>query len=186
MNETHWLSLHFLLETWIITINIHKTPVECFEYRVAPRRRPHHYHDHFNAVFLMLIHYFCFTNATTPVSRPRPQSSCYKTANRAPSNTTSIFYRYSYAGKLVTCQQQFAQLQSRRHGGITPKQSSKPPKLKHETLHISRVFVNFSNDKPPQKRMAPLLKTFWRRFCLHILAIKGKLPKKIYGAIYAT
>jgi len=29
----------------------------------------------------MLMHYFCFTNATTPVSGPWPQqSSCYKTA----------------------------------------------------------------------------------------------------------
>ena len=46
----------------------------------------------------------------TPVSRPQPQSSCYKTANRAPRSTTTIFYRYPYAGKLVTCQQQFPQL----------------------------------------------------------------------------
>ena len=30
---------------------------------------------------------FCFTNATTLVIRPRPQSSCYKAANRAPRNT---------------------------------------------------------------------------------------------------
>jgi len=58
----------------------------------------------------MLMHYCCFTNATPPVCRPWPQSSCYKTANRAPRNTSTICYRYSYAGKLVTCQQQFAQL----------------------------------------------------------------------------
>jgi len=37
--------------------------------------------------------------------------------------------------------------QSRRHGGalvgLPLKQNSKPPKLKHETLHIRGVFVNF-------------------------------------------
>jgi len=32
---------------------------------VAPGRRPPRYHDHFNAVMPMLMHYFCFTNATT-------------------------------------------------------------------------------------------------------------------------
>ena len=78
---------------------------------VAPRRQPPRYHDHFNAVFpIPWCITFWFTNATTPVSRPRPQSSCYKTANRAPRKTTTIFYRYPYAGKLVNCQQQFAQL----------------------------------------------------------------------------
>ena len=95
---------HFLLETWN---HIDK----CFEYTVAPGRRPRPlYHDNFNTVLPMLMHYFCFTNATTPVSRPRPQSSCYKTAHRAPRNRTTTFYWYSYAGKLVTCQQQFAEL----------------------------------------------------------------------------
>jgi len=38
--------------------NVHKTPVECLKYTVAPRRRPTHYHDHFNAVFL--CHYLMF------------------------------------------------------------------------------------------------------------------------------
>jgi len=51
------------LET--ISINVHKTPVECFEYTMAPHRRPTRYHDHFNPVFPKLIHYFCFTNPTT-------------------------------------------------------------------------------------------------------------------------
>jgi len=37
-----------------------KTPVECCEYKVAPRRQPPRYHDHFNAVFRMLMHYLLF------------------------------------------------------------------------------------------------------------------------------
>ena len=48
-----------------------------------------------------------------------------------------------------------------------------PPKLKHETLQISWVYVNFQNVKPPAKTQSPptetqspLLKTFWRRFCI--------------------
>jgi len=111
MYETHWFQVSIFcwrLET--ISINVNKTRVECFEYTVASRRRSPSYHDQFNAVFPMLMHYFCFTNATTPVSRPRPHSSCYKTANRAPRNTTTIFYPHPHAGKLATCQQQFAQL----------------------------------------------------------------------------
>jgi len=52
-------SLHLLLcyrlET--ISINVHKIPVERFEYTVAPRRRPPRYDDHFNAAFPMLMYY---------------------------------------------------------------------------------------------------------------------------------
>ena len=90
MNEAHRFQVSIScsrLET--ISINVHKTPMECFEYTMAPRRRPSRYHDHFNAVLPMLMDYFCLTNATAPVSRPRPQSSSYKTANRAPRNTTT-------------------------------------------------------------------------------------------------
>jgi len=43
--------------------------------------------------------------------------------------------------------------------------------LKHETLSISVVFVNFSSVKPPAQMQSPsaetqspLLKTLWRRF----------------------
>jgi len=106
MNEAHRFQVSiscWRLET--ISINVHKTPVECFEYTVAPGRRPSYYHDPFNAVLPMLMHYVCFTNATTPVCRTGPHSSCYETANRAPRNTTTIFYRYPYARKLVNCQQ---------------------------------------------------------------------------------
>jgi len=43
--------------------------------------------------------------------------------------------------------------QSRRHGGAlvgsAPKRTSKPPKLKYETLLICGVFVDFKNVKPP-------------------------------------
>ena len=42
MNESHWFQ---------VSINVHKTPMECFEYTLAPRRRPPRYHGHFNAVF---------------------------------------------------------------------------------------------------------------------------------------
>ena len=82
--------------------------MECFEYTVTPRRRPPHYHNHFNAVFPMSLPYVSLTRP--PASRPWPQSSCYKTVNRILRNTTTIFYRYPFAGKLVTCQQQFALL----------------------------------------------------------------------------
>ena len=34
----------------------------------------------------------------------------WRWSNRTPRNTTTIFYRYPYVGKLVTCQQQFSQL----------------------------------------------------------------------------
>jgi len=34
-----------------ISINVNKTPVACFEYTLAPRRRAPRYHDHFDAVF---------------------------------------------------------------------------------------------------------------------------------------
>ena len=42
-----------------ISVNAHKTPVECFKY-MAPRRQPTRYHEHFNAVFPMLTHYLLF------------------------------------------------------------------------------------------------------------------------------
>jgi len=44
----------------IISTNVHKTPVACFEYTVAPGRRPPHCHDHFNAVFPIQMHYLLF------------------------------------------------------------------------------------------------------------------------------
>jgi len=52
-----------------------------------------------------------FASLKRPPRYPdRDQSSCCKTGNRTLRNTTTIFYRYPYAGKLVTCQQQFTQL----------------------------------------------------------------------------
>jgi len=80
---------------------------------MAPCGRPPRYHNPFNAVFPMLMHYLLFhsfTIAIIPVSRQRSQSSCYKTAIRTPHKHDHIFYRYPYAGKLVNCQQQFAKL----------------------------------------------------------------------------
>jgi len=97
MNENHWFQVSisgWRLET--ISINVDKTPVECFEYAVAPRRRPPRYHDRFNAVFPMLLPF---------VSPTRPQSSCYKTAHRTPRNTTTYSISiHPSAGKLATCQ----------------------------------------------------------------------------------
>ena len=60
-NKTHWF--HVSISWWrleTVSINVHKTPVECFEYTVAPRRWPPCYHDHFNAVFPMLMHHVLF------------------------------------------------------------------------------------------------------------------------------
>jgi len=58
--------------------------------------------------------------------------------------------------------------QSRRHGGFDglnpPKQCSRPPKLKYETLQISWVLSIFTVSNPPAQMETPLLKTFWRRF----------------------
>ena len=57
MNEAHGFQVS--ISCWrheSISINVHKTPVECFEYTVAPRQRPPRYHDHFNAIFPMLMH----------------------------------------------------------------------------------------------------------------------------------
>jgi len=53
--------------------------------------------------------------------------------------------------------------QSRRHEvslvGLDPQTKLQAPKLKHETLYISGLFVSFYNAKPPpHKRKAPLLK----------------------------
>jgi len=50
-------------------------------------------------------------------------------------------------------------------GLAPPNKATGPPKLKHEALYISGVFSNLKMSIPPQKRKAPLLKTFWRRFC---------------------
>jgi len=73
---------------------------------------------------------FCFTNVTS--TRPRPHSSCYKTANRAPRNTTNIFYRYPYAEKVVT--RPVPSPRGALVGLSPPKNSPNPPKLKHKTL----------------------------------------------------
>jgi len=125
-----------------MSINVHKTPVEYFEYTVATHRRPPRYHDHFNAVLPMLIHYLCFTNATTQVSRPRPQSSCCKTANRAPRDTTTIFNWYSYAGKPVTRQQQFPQphhfdLKHRGYRNVGVSASTASANVTFQTYNVS-------------------------------------------------
>ena len=60
--------------------------------------------------------------------------------------------------------------------GLIPlKQSSKPPKLKCETLQVSGIFVKFECQAPLHERKAPghkrkvLLTTFWRRFCHSVL-----------------
>ena len=61
-------------------------------------------------------------------------------------------------------------------GGLsTPKQSTKPLKLKHERLlHQWSFFHQFFNVKPS------LLKTFWRRFCMWNAALKtGNLTSRI-------
>jgi len=42
-----------------------------------------------------------------------------------------------------------------------PKQSTKPPKLKYETLSMVEFLSNF-------QWQDPLLKTFWRQFRLHM------------------
>jgi len=57
------------LET--ISINVHKRPVECFECIAAPRRRPPRYHDHFDAVFPVLMHYLLFHYRDHPGHRRR-------------------------------------------------------------------------------------------------------------------
>ena len=59
-----------------------------------PRRQPSAITTTLTRSSLCYCITFCFTNMTTPVSRPRPQSSCYKTANRTPRDTTIIFYWY--------------------------------------------------------------------------------------------
>ena len=53
-----------------------------------------------------------------------------------------------------------------------------PPKLKYETLQISRFLSNLNVKPPlyerkasPHKGKAPLLTTFWRRFCFCLLAL---------------
>ena len=70
MNETHWFQVCiscWRLET--VSVNVHETPMECFEYTVAPRRQPSLYHDQFNEVFPMLIHYL-FVSLTRPPGYP--------------------------------------------------------------------------------------------------------------------
>jgi len=59
MNEAHRFQVsisRWRLET--VSIIVHKSQVECFEYTVAPRRRPSRYHEHLNAVLPVLMHYF--------------------------------------------------------------------------------------------------------------------------------
>ena len=67
-------------------------------------------------------------------------------------------------------------LQSRRHGGgfgglAPPNKAPSPPKLKHEHYKSVEILSILECLAPPhkpkalpQKRKAPLLKTFWRRF----------------------
>ena len=66
--------------------------------------------------------------------------------------------------------------QSRRHGGafgdLAPNKTPSPPNwnMKHyKSVECSSIFRMSSPThkpkSPPQKRKAPLLKTFWRRFC---------------------
>jgi len=61
MKEAHCLQVS--ISCWrleSISIYVQKTPVECFEYAVATRRRPLRYHNYINAVFHMLMHYLLF------------------------------------------------------------------------------------------------------------------------------
>jgi len=45
-------------------------------------------------------------------------------------------------------------------GGLSPsKQSSKPPKLKYETLYISGIFVKFECQDPPAHTSSPPAQT---------------------------
>jgi len=56
MIETH--SFQVSISRWRLetkSISVYKTPVECFEYTVAPRWQPPRSHDHF-----MLMHYLLF------------------------------------------------------------------------------------------------------------------------------
>ena len=102
------------LET--ISINVHENTSGMLWIYSGSRRQPPRYHDQLTLSSLCQCIAFCFTKATTPVSRPRPKSSCYKTANRTPRNTTTIFYRYPYVGKLVTCQQHYVVLILKHRG----------------------------------------------------------------------
>jgi len=66
--RTKLIDFKSLISCWRlenILLNVHKTPVECFEYMMAPGRQPPRYHDRFNAVLPVLMYYFCFTNVTT-------------------------------------------------------------------------------------------------------------------------
>jgi len=46
-------------------------------------------------------------------------------------------------------------------GGLsTPKQSTEPPKLKHDTLYISGVFINFSISSPFAQTQSPPIEDF--------------------------
>jgi len=61
MNETHRFQVFIsCLRLETTPINFNKTPVEYFEYILAPRRRSPRYHDYFNAVFPVLMHYLLF------------------------------------------------------------------------------------------------------------------------------
>jgi len=111
MNETHWFqSLHFLLETWDHIDKCSQNTGGMFLIYSGTRRPPPRYRDRFNAVFPMLMHYLLFHQRNHPGIQTAATVQLFKAANRAPRNTTTIFYRYSYARKLVTCQQQCAQL----------------------------------------------------------------------------
>jgi len=67
--ETRLLWFQVSISCWrldTISINFHKTPVEYFEYTVAPRRRSPRYHDHFNPIFPMLMYFLLFHQRDHP------------------------------------------------------------------------------------------------------------------------
>ena len=58
--QTHWLWFQVSVSCWrleSISINFNKTPVDYFQYTLAPHRQPPRYHDRFNAVSPVLMHY---------------------------------------------------------------------------------------------------------------------------------
>ena len=82
-------SLHFLLETWnrIDKFSQNSGGMIWIYSGIPSTTTPLSRHSTLTRSSLCWCITFCFTNATNPVSRPRPQSSCYKTANRAPRDT---------------------------------------------------------------------------------------------------
>jgi len=69
------------------------------------------------------------------------------------SNDTSTFSFLSITSQVV----KFSPFAAGTLGGLSPtKQSSKPTKLKYETIQISGVFVKIYNAKPPLTNVKPL------------------------------